>query len=550
LCVRQGFQTVREHHLINKKIFAVNDLNTINAWNTSIREDVGSMSCTLGPEMLCSHFLQIECGDCHFSFTVSNNDIYIRSPLYPTAVAGLICKYDISSNFQLGVSILSLDVHPAVQTSVGQSKHCMHTFLQIQSIIRTSGQERIGDLYTLCGQLDNKIILTNGKHVRLLFVTGKSSSGSLLLPNQTGFLIRISKTRKSSKLLQGIIVGCGILVPSVCFLCIFCSHKLTCGKCKKKKVRGRRRDRVHRYRHHHHSTWIGDLPTHGQTLHEAGTTRLQRFVESEENSYVMDNRVSARNFQIQRPLPEIPEETINRLNNSEVMRSDSNNNIAGRQISSHVPDITLYESLHQNIKVEKKEEHTYLSLVNSATDIDGGVVIESEHTKTTSENCTIDNQDEGNCSAPGVPLRSCSAPGVPPRSRTSTKRFSRSSMNYQRCLANNIQGNPEISNLADNVAKLTGTSNLLATPNISVADEDWLLTPNGLTPIKPSNGSGMTIFSRNLSMIGARLASIASYTSVTRKTQNEGDESLNLLEDRIDYESSLKDEDDDVFQEN
>jgi len=538
LCVRQGFQTVRENNLISKDVFIVNEFDTINAWNTSIREDVGSISCNRRNDLSCSHFLQIECGDCHYSFTLSNNDIYIRSPLYPTVAAGLICKYDISSNYKLEVSVLNLDISSAVQTSVGQSEHCMHSFLQVQTLFKTSGEERIGDLYTLCGQLNNKIILTNGKHVRLLFVTGKSRSGSLFLSHQTGFLVKISKTTKSSKLLQGIIVGSGIFVPTLCFLCIFFSHKLRCGKCKKRKERGRRRGRINHYRHHHHSTWIGNLPRHEETLHEAGTRRLQRFVESEENSYVMDNRVSTRNLQIQRPLPEIPEEYVSRLTSSEEMRCDSNNNITDREISTDVPDISLYETLRHNIKVENKDEHIYLSLVNSPEGIDDGEV-EPAEIKRIPENCAVDHQDDEDSKYSVLPASS--------RSRTSTNRVLRSSVCF---LANNKAEIPEISNKAEKCAKGTDNSNILPTTSISLANEDWFLTPNGLTPIKHTNGSGMTIFSRNLSMISARLASLASYTSLKRKSQRDCDESLNLIEEGIDYESSLKDEDDDVFQEN
>jgi len=485
LCEKQGFPTFVKSELVNLRSFSVNGDAAI-PWGpqTNISSDALIFNRSESDKSSCTHFWQVDCGSCYFSFTLSDTNALattIRSPLYPYLPDNIICQYEITSNSKMDLVIENVDLQPSVTVySMGRkSEVCLNSFLQIQPLLPPgiAGDQGALTVHTLCGQHRNVTVPVNGKQVRLMLVTG-DNNGKLF----TGFRIRVLFVQTGLKRgVEMIVIAIGISIPLFCFFIIFFSHKLSCKKWSKTRNRRYLNNMTQQQRRHYrHSTWMGDLPRNGETIHETRTRRLQRLLESEENNYIMDNRITRPSPpSSQRPLPEIPEENYTEQVYS-ITGGELNNNlyVSFEQLSN---SSRIYQSLQP---IRAKETPVYLELLSSG------------------DRRTADGRKvSGSVDLSPIPSVYPDVTG---------KKKEKDDYLAHRGLRSSSR------NISEADAKL--------------ADE---------TPIRFFS-SGLAVLSRRFSALSSRVATMASYSSIKRKETNNLEESVYLLEGKENLNDSGK----------
>jgi len=309
LCREKRYQTAADVQLVESNKFPV-QVDDRFSYRIQCRQEVfGNYSIwceSVVTSSSCTHFLQINCGDCHTTQTIRRNgSVLLRSPLYPVLQPNQICKYNLilEDSQAIGEMLLEeLDLEGPVSLS-GQKPHCLSSFLQIQS---GSSESQLIWSRTLCGRVRNKILKTKGPFIRLLMVSGVGTEG------KSGFQIRIKSLHSPSNFKSK------VLLFFATFVCVFIGlgSVLACGVCiYRKKLKDRRKRRLRQQ----HSTWVGPNPVPGQSIHTTRTLRLERMLQASSNTYIMDSSVA--------PIPQLINNQPNASTASATAEKTTNNDI-------------------------------------------------------------------------------------------------------------------------------------------------------------------------------------------------------------------------------
>ncbi|XP_023329681.1 uncharacterized protein LOC111702276 isoform X2 [Eurytemora carolleeae] len=276
LCRELGFQTYSSAHPRHIDQFSVStDTTASSSIECSQDRSNYSISCIrIISTQPCSFFLQVACGDCHRSEILrETGELTISSPLYPVLQPYMICQYDlqVEKNMRFGELVIDkLSLSDPIPTSQNSGSYCLNSFLQIQG---GENSMSLRSVETLCGEIRNQSISIQDRFIRLVLVTGGKPWGL------SGFKITVLSSGSIPS------TASKIFLFFVTFFCVFIglgSFLFCIGCLVKTKMTKKRQLR---------SMWRGELPRHGETIHMNRTRRLRRMGATNENNYVMDNRV-------------------------------------------------------------------------------------------------------------------------------------------------------------------------------------------------------------------------------------------------------------------